>query len=204
MISKFLPLLAVLTSVAIAQNIEQVPAEKANKIAHSVTAALGMPADAPFAVDPDIEKPAAIKASGETGLLALPDRKLTPESLAAAWKSPLAVGHLWMRNVVPAVNSTAPDPAKLRTVAVPDKGNDVKIEVFYLGVTKSESGELNLGLYTKGKEPLVTAPLVKTDAIMSSTPISLDGHKEGEGAGVLVITVFGSYKADVTVTKPRE
>lgn len=35
-------------------------------------------------------------------------------------------------------------------------------------------------------------------------PVTLDGHKEGENTGVLVVTVFGAYKADVTVTKPRE
>jgi len=40
--------------------------------------------------------------------------------------------------------------------------------------------------------------------IATSIPIALDGHKESENTGVLVITVFGSYKADVRVTKPRE
>jgi hypothetical protein len=35
-------------------------------------------------------------------------------------------------------------------------------------------------------------------------PIALDGRKEGENSGVLVVTIFGSYKADITVTKPRE
>jgi hypothetical protein len=154
-------------------------------------------------VDPDAEKPAAIKASGETGLLALPDKKLTPESVAAAGKEIVALGHLWMRNVVPAVNNSAPDSAKLRTVAVADGDKEVKVEVYYLGVTKSDGGELSLGVYAKDKEPLVKVPLVKTDATASQTPIALDGHKEGENTGVLVITVFGSYKADVTV-KPRE
>jgi hypothetical protein len=204
MITKLLPALLILTALATAQNIEQVPAEKALKIARKITAALGSPADAPFAVDADVEKPAAIKGSGETGLLALPDKKLTPEVLAAAGKEITAIGHLWMRNVVPAVNNGAPDPAKLRTVGVTEDEKEVKVEVYYLGVAKTDAGALELGLYGKDKEPLVKVPFVKTDAAASSTPIALDGHKEGEHTGVLVITVFGSYKADVVVTKPRE
>lgn len=204
MITKLLPAVLALTSFTFAQNIEQVPAEQANKIARLVTNALGTPSDAPFAVDPDVANPAGIKASGETGLLALPDRKLTPEVLAAAGKDITALGHLWMRNIVPSVNGGAPDPAKLRTVGVSDSDKEVKVEVYYLGVAKTDAGVLELGLYSKTKEPLVKVPLVKTDAAASSKPIALDGHKEGENSGVLVITVFGSYKADVTVTKPRE
>jgi hypothetical protein len=201
---KLVPALLVVAACAVAQEIQQVPVEQAGKIARKVTASLGSPSDAPFAVDPDVEKPAAIKGSGETGLLALPDRKLKPEALAAAGKETTALGHLWMRNVVPAVNNAAPDPAKLRTVTVADNDKEVKLEVYYLGVTKAESGALDLGIFGKDKEPLVKVPLVKTDATASSTPIALDGHKEGENTGLLVITVFGSYKADVTVTKPRE
>ena len=204
MITKFIPALLVIATSVFAQEIQQVPAEQAGKIARKVTAALGSPSDAPFAVEPDLEKPAGIKASGETGLLALPDKKLKPESLAAAGKEVTPLGHLWMRNIVLAVNNSAPDPAKLRTVGVADGEKEVKVDVYYLSVTKGDADALDLGLYGKGKEPLVKVPLVKTDAAASSTPIALDGHKEGGNTGVLVITVFGSHKADVTVTKPRE
>ena len=204
--TKFIPALILLATFAFtsAQEIQQVPAEQAGKIARKVTAALGSPTDAPFPVEPDLEKPAGIKASGETGLLALPDKKLKAESLAAAGKEATPLGHLWMRNITLAVNSVAPDPAKLRVVGVADGDKEVKVDLYYLGVTKGESGALDVGIFGKGKEPLVKVPLVKTDAAASSTPIALDGHKEGENTGVLVITVFGSYKADVTVTKPRE
>lgn len=204
MITKFIPALLIFTSFAIAEEIQQVPADQAAKIALKLSAALGSPTDAPFAVEPDLEKPAGIKASGETGLLALPDKKLKAESLAAAGKDVTPIGHLWMRNIVLAVNNAAPDPAKLRVIGIADKDKVVKMEVYYLGVTKSESGALDLGIFGKDKEALVKVPLVKTDAAASSTPIALDGHKEGENTGVLVITVFGSYKADVIVTKPRE
>jgi hypothetical protein len=201
---KLLPAILLIAMSAIAQDIQQVPAEQAGKIARKVTAALGSPGDAPFAVDADVEKSAGIKGAGGTGLLAIPDRKLTAETMANAGKAVSAIGQLWMRNVVPAVNNAAPDPAKLRTVTVHDGDNAVKVEVYFLGITNTDAGALELGLYTKDKEPLAKVPLVKTDAPASGTPIALDGHKEGENSGVLAVTVFGSHKADLTVTKPRE
>lgn len=204
MITKLLPTLLLIAACAVAQEIQQVPAEEAAKIARKITEFLGSPADAPFAVDPDVDKPAGIKGSGETGLLALPDRKLTAATLAATAKESTPLGHLWMRNVVPSVSGSAPDPAKLRTVEVAADDKKVNVDVYYLGVTKTDAGALELGLYAKGREPLVKVPLVKTDAAASPTAIALDGRKEGENTGVLVITIFGSYKADVTVTKPRE
>ena len=201
---KFLPVLLLIASCAVAQEIQQMPAEQVGKIARKVAAALGSPTDVPFAVDGDADKSVGIKGSGETGLLAIPDRKLTAETVASAGKSVSPLAQLWMRNVVPSVDNTSADPAKLRTVTVRDGDQEAKVEVYFLGITKTDAGALELGLYAKDKEALVKVPLVKTDAAASMTPILLDGHKEGENSGVLVVTVFGSYKADVVVTKPRE
>jgi len=201
---KLIPAFLFFTAVAFAQEIQPVSAEQAVKIARKVTAALGSPGDVPIAVDADVEKPAGIKAGSDAGLLAIPDKKFTPETLAGTSTTVTALGQLWMRNVALAVNGTAADPAKLRTVKVNDGEKDVSVEVYHLGIAKSDAGGIELNLFAKDKEPLVRVPLVKTDAAASTTPIALDGHKEGENSGVLVITVFGSYKADVTVTKPRE
>ena len=201
---KLLPAILLIATCALAEDIRQMPAEQIGKIARKVTEALGSPSDAPFAVDADADKSAGIKGGGETGLVLIPDRKLTAESVANAGKEVTPLGHLWMRNVVPAVNNASADPARLRTVNVRDGDQEAKVEVYFLGVSKTEAGALELGLYAKEREPLVKVPLVKTDASASVLPIALDGHKEGENTGVLVVTVFGSYKADVTVTKPRE
>ncbi len=201
---KFLPAIFLIATCAVAQEIQQMPAEQVAKIARKVVATLGSPSDAPFSVDADVEKSAGIKASGETGLLAIPERKLTAEIVANAGKEVTALGQLWMRNVVPAVSGATADPAKLRTVSVRDGDQAAKVEVYFLGLTKSDAGTVEIGFYAKDKEPLLKVPLVKTDMPASATPIALDGHKEGENSGVLVITIFGNYKADVVVTKPRE
>lgn len=201
---KLLPALLLIATCAVAEEIQQMPAEQTGKIARKVVAALGSPSDAPFSVDADAGKSAGIKAGGDTGLLAIPDRLLTVETMTNAGKEVRPLGQLWMRNVVPAVDSLAADPARLRTVTVREGDQEAKVEVYFLGVSKNEGGILELGLYAKEKEPLVRVPLVKTDAATSTTPVALDGHKEGENTGVLVVIFFGSYKADVTVTKPRE
>ncbi len=201
---KLLFSLVLFATCAFAVEIQQVPAEQAVKIARKVCEALGTPSDAPFSVEANAEKAVGIRATGDTGLLAIPDRKLTVEALANAGKEPLAIGQLWMRNVVPAVNDVSADPALLRTVNVRDGEHEAKVETYFLGVSKTETGALELGLYAKEKAPLVKVPLVKTDASTSAVPLALDGHKEGENTGLLVVTILGSYKADVTVTKPRE
>ena len=115
---KLLPILVLISSFAVAQEIQQLSAEQAGKIARKVAEALGSPTDAPFAVDADAEKSAGIKGSSDVGLLAIPDRKLTAETLAGAGKTVSALGQLWMRNVIPAVNNAAPDAGKLRTVTL--------------------------------------------------------------------------------------
>ena len=201
---KLIAALALVTTFAVAEEIQQMPAEQIAKIARRAVEQLGSPSDAPFSVDADAGKAAGIKAGGDTGLLVIPDRKLTAEAVAGAGKSVTGAAQLWMRNVVPSVNSAAPDPAKLRTVTFRDGDNEAKVEVYFIGISKTDGGALELALYAKDKEPLVKVPLVKTDAAATGVPIALDGHKEGENSGVLVVTIFGSYKADITVTKPRE
>ena len=201
---KLLPLFVLLTTFAVAEEIQQMPAEQVGKIARKAVEMLGSPGDAPFVVDADAGKAAGIKAGGDSGLLAIPDRKLTADSLAGAGKAVSGIAQLWMRNVAPAVSGSAADPAKLRTVTFRDGDNEAKVEVYFLGISKTDAGTLEIALYAKDKEPLVKVPLVKTDAASSAVPIALDGHKEGENSGVLVLTIFGSYKADITVMKPRE
>ncbi len=187
---------------AVAEEIQQVPAYVAAKIAQRVTASLGSPADAPFAVDPDVKKPGGVMSSWDTILIALPDRKLTFETLAAAGKEVVAVGHLWMHQVVPFVNGAATAPEKLRSFMMPDNGKEKKVEGYYLGFAKSDAGALELSVYGKDKAPLIKVPLAKTGGAASAVPIHLDGRKAGERTGVLVITLFGIYRAEVTVIGP--
>ena len=80
----------------------------------------------------------------------------------------------------------------------------MKSRLYYLGVTRTEIGSLELSIFAKDRQPLVKVTLVKMDAAASSTPIHLDGCRGSDKEGVLIITVFGCYKAEVIVTSPRE
>src|SRR5688572_27027444 len=93
---KSLAALALFTAVSLAQEV--VPLEEAQRGARKVTDTLGTPADAPFATDVDIAKPQAIKA-GKTGLLVIPEKKLTLENLGSAGESVTPIGQLWMLNI---------------------------------------------------------------------------------------------------------
>ncbi len=197
-----IPLFA-LATVSLAQEIESVPQEKALAIARKLITTLGTPADAPVATDVDTDKAVSLKA-GQAGLLAMPDKKLTSEALAAAGKEPLVIGQLWMHKVVPAVQKTAPSPDKLRSITVDDGDKQARAEVYFLSAAKTEAGTLELSLFSKDKTALVKVPLTKTDATASTTPLALSGAKDDDNTGTLTITVFGSYKADVTVTRPQE
>jgi hypothetical protein len=170
---KLIALLSLITTFAVAQEIQQMPADQIAKIPRRAVEQLGSPSDAPFAADAD------------------------------AGKSVSGAVQLWMRNVLPSVKNAAPDPAKLRMVTFRDGDNEAKVEVYFVGISKTDGGALELGLCAKDKEPLVKVPLVKTDAAANGVPIALDGHKEGENSGVLVVTIFGSYNAAITVTKPQ-
>ena len=76
---KLISALLVLSTFAVAEEIQQVSAEQAGKIARMVTAAFGSPTDAPFAVDADAGKPAGIKA-GDSGLLQSLTKNSRPRS----------------------------------------------------------------------------------------------------------------------------
>ncbi|MEK0449649.1 MAG: hypothetical protein RL088_1917 [Verrucomicrobiota bacterium] len=194
-------ILAVSVATVVAAEIESIDSEQLGKIARRILSDYGSPADVPVATDVDVEKAAGLKG-GEAGLIAMPDKKLSAESLATISDKPVTFGQLWMHKVVPAIGGSAPSAAKLRTVEVGDEHK--KVEVYYLTAAKSPAGVVELSLISAGKEPLVKVPLVKTDAAESATPFSVSAQKDGEQSGVLVLSVFGSYKADIPLTKSAQ
>ena len=196
-----LAILAVSAATVVAAEIESIDSEQLGKIARRILADYGSPSDAPVATDVDVDKAAGLKG-GEAGLIAMPDKKLAAEALASVSDKPTTLGQLWMHKVVPSVGGSAPSAAKLRTVEVGDERK--KVEVYYLTAAKSPAGALELSLISAGKEPLVKVPLVKTDASASTTPFSVSAQKDGEHSGVLVLSVFGSYKADIPLTKAAQ
>ena len=198
-----LTILAVTIAATFAAEIEPIEQAAAGKIARVILAQYGAPTDAPFVTELDTEKVAAIKG-GEAALLVIPDKRLTAELLTAATEMPTAIGQLWMHKVVPTINGNAAESSKLRTVKVAGDQGTKAVEVYYLSISKTAAGALELALTSAGKDSLVKIPLVKTDAAATTTPVAVNAHKDGEHSAVLVLSVFGSYKADVPIAKAGE
>lgn len=192
-----------LTAFATAESIEPIPADKAEMVARALVQALGAPVDVPFTSVVDAKKAAGLRA-GAGGLIFVPETKLTLAAVAAAGKEPLALGQLWMRGASPTVGDAAPAVVKLRTVEMGEGEEKRSAQVYFVSIAKNDAGTLELSFFAKEKEALVKVRLAKTDADENGTPVALTGHKEGEDTGVLVMTIFGSYKADVPVIKAAE
>jgi len=183
---------------------EVVPLDEARRGARKVTDVLGSPNDAPFALTVDVTKPQAIKA-GKAGLLVIPDKQLTAESLAAIGSEITPIGQLWTVNVSLGKEGQAVANDKLRFLTVNDGNRDVDLQLYYLGASKNADGKLDLVVFAKGKEPLLKQPLAKSDSTSSQLlPIEISGRKEDDNTGTLSLRLMGGYSADLVVKRPAE
>jgi hypothetical protein len=197
----FLPVLAFAIR-AIAQ--EPVPTEEAQRIAQKLREAVGQPSDAPFFVDTDTDHPKAIK-SGEVGLMAVPDRKLSAQQIEAASKDvkdAIPVAQLWTLVATVAVDGKALAGDKLRTVTVGDGDDSKRVQLYFLGAVKDDAGALQLAIFAKDKaQPALRVPLRKIDPRSSTAPIEVAGRKVDESTGVLTLTFAGAYEAEIPLRK---
>jgi len=199
---KTLAALALLTAVSFAQEV--VPLEQAQRSARKVTDVLGTPADVPFATEVDVTKPQAIKA-GKAGLLVIPDKKLTLETLGGAGESITPIGQLWMLNISLGKNGEPAPNDKIRFLNVADGDRNLQVQLYFVGAEKNASGQLDLVIFAKDKEPFVRVPLNKADAAAAQElPIEISGRKDDDKTGTLSLRVLGQYVADLTVKRPAE
>ena len=195
-------LCALLTTATFVTAQERVSLEDAQKGARLLTQTAGKISDAPLKLEVDLEKPDGLKAN-EVRILVIPDQKLNGETLAKAGKTVTPLGQLWMHAIAPAKEGEVISNDKLRFVTVTKDDKEFKVLLFFLGLQKSEKGEMELVIYGKDKEPFLKLPVEKS-ATQQDLPIELQGRKEGEGAGVLTLNILGKYKAELPVMKPTE
>jgi hypothetical protein len=151
-----------------------------------------------------VTKPQAIKA-GKVGLLVIPDKKLTLETLGSAGDSVTPVGQLWMLNVSLGKNGEAAPNDKIRFLSVADGDRDLQVQLYFVGAAKNASGQLDLVVFAKDKEPFLRVPLTKAAAATSQElPIEISGRKDDDHTGTLSLHVLGQYVADLTVKRPAE
>ena len=196
-------ILALVAAAFSATAQESIQLEEAQRVAHKLNDTIGNPSDAPFITDVDPDKPHGFKV-GDAGLMALPDRKLTTGALDRATKEPLPIGQLWSLKASLAKEGRAIAHDQLRLVKIGDGEKSQEVQLYYLGATKNDAGELQLLIFAKDKaQPFLRVPLKKIASTSSSSPLEIEGRKQSEDTGLLTIRVLGEYAAEVPVMKPE-
>ena len=183
---------------------EVVSLDEAQRGARKLTDTLGTLSDAPFTLAVDVIKPQAIKA-GKAGLLVIPDKQLSTETLASIGKDITPIGQLWTLNVSLGKDGQAVANDKLRFLTVHDGNRDVDVQLYYLGASRNAEGNLDLVIFAKDKEPLLKQPLSKSESTVSQLlPIEISGRKEDENTGTLSLRLTGGFSTDLVVKRPAE
>lgn len=191
---------AFLSLVRIAPAQEIIEPEEAQKIAQKLATVPAAFPDQPFTIDIDVARPVGMKG-GDAGLIILPDKHFSAETLAKAGKDVTPIGQLWMYHVNLAHDGLSVDKAKLRTITIDDGDKSRDVQLFLLGVAKTEQGTPELVVYAKGGEAVLRAPLNKHFAAKKEVAIDLSGRKTGEESATLSLDFFGEYAADLSVVK---
>lgn len=189
-----LSLLTALVSLASAQ--ESIPLPEAQKAARKLVSAAGASNALPLAVDADVEHPAGLKG-GEAGVMVLPDKSLTTAVITSAGEKFAPVGQLWSLKATVTAGSGGFASDKLRVVNINDGERTRRVQFFLLGVARNAQGELELGVFGQGAEPLYRVALQKQQLIKQDFPIELTGHKTGDASARLNVRIFGEYTADI-------
>jgi len=88
------------------------------------------------------------------------------------------------------------------TVSDGDKTRDVQL--YLLGVVKSEQGGFELVIFGKGSEPVLRVPLTKVSAEAPENPIAASGRRTGDDSATLTLKLTGQFAAEIGVVKPAD
>jgi len=180
---------------------ERIPPEEAQKYAKLFVESAGKLDGPQIKMEVDTDKPYAFKAK-KHGAMVLPDKKLSADVLAKAGKELVPLGQLWLVRMT-LVAADQPTPAdKLRLVKVTVNNEDHQMPLLLLGVRKNAKDELELVVYAKDKEPLLTVPLEKKE-IQQELPLELEAKKGDNNRAQILLNILGKYQATLIVA-PQE
>lgn len=177
---------------------EQLPREEALKYAYAVSVNLDQLQGTPIATDVDLKRPVVLR-DGEYGGMFLPEAKLTAETIAKAGGKVAPIGQLWLHKLTPMQDGQGFATDKLRMAKVSDQdGTEIQVPQCTLGIRRNAAGSLELLLYGKSTEPLLTTP-VSAEEEKAGPGIVLKAERTDNG-GQLTIILFGKYKAKLSFT----
>jgi hypothetical protein len=182
---------------------EVIALDEAQKIAQKLAEVPTGAADQPFTVDVDRDNPVGMKG-GDAGLILLPDKHFNADSLANAGKTITPVAQMWTYRINLADKGTTLDKARLRTITVGDGDKTRDVQLFLVGVAKSEQGATELVIYGKGGEPVLRVPLTKHFAAKKEVAIDLSGRKTSDESATLALDFFGEYATELAVVRMND
>lgn len=182
---------------------ETIALDEAQKIAQKLADVPSTFSDQAFTIDVDRDKPVGLKG-GEAGLIVLPVKGLTTDTLANAGKDVVPVAQLWTYKITLANSGSPVDKAKLRSITVGEGDKTRTVQLFLVGVAKSGQGAPELVIYGKGGDPVLRVPVTKLHEIKQDLPIQLSGRQTGDASATLTLDLVGQFSADVAVVKAED
>ena len=152
---------------------------------------------APLKINANLDKAVAAR-EGEHGGMVIPDTGFTAETLAKIDKDVLPVAEIWLLKLGPICDGKLVAEEKLNVVTITNRDNSAKLPYCVAGIRKTED-KLELVVYGKGKDPIVTLPLKSIDTKQES-PIEVEAETTGDG-GKVTLKLAGKYKATLDVTE---
>ena len=193
------PILVLLSTLQLAPAQERLSSEEALKYANAVSADAKQLKGTPLATDVDTQKPVALR-DGEYGGMVLPQKELDAEKIAKAGKEAITpIGQLWLLKLTPMRDGEAISSSKLRLASVQADGSEVTVPQCALGVRRTGDDKLELVVFGKDKDPILTAPMKAIDT-KQELPIDLSAERESD-SGRLTVKILGKYQASFQVTE---
>jgi hypothetical protein len=186
----------VLCLAAGARAQEKVPPEMAQRYAKMFVGEAAKETDVPFRVEADPAKAVALRKD-DAHAMVIPAKDLSEVALNKAGNDVVPVGQLWLRHLVPNLDSKRTPEDQLRIVHVSVNNEDHPLPMLLLGVRKGADGP-ELVVYGKGKEALAHLPLKKAD-VKQEEPIDLGAKDVQDETGTLVLTILGKWQASLPV-----
>jgi len=184
---------------------DAVPVEETREGARKANVAIASEKEMPLRIDPDLEKPVAVRGGG-VGLMIVPDKRFTAAQLGALGADLLPVAQFWSRNASVQVNGEGAKREQVRVIGIDDGFKKVDVELYLIGAKKNENGAVELLLFGKGREPILRLPIANgaPTGTAQALPIELAGRKTGDDSGVLTLRFAGGKSADITLGRPAQ
>jgi hypothetical protein len=193
-----LVILTLLTTLLLVSAQEKLSREEALKYASAVSADAKQLSGTPIKTDVDPQLPVAIQ-DGEFGGMVLPQKGLKVSDLAAAKEAIVPIGQMWLLKLTPMRNGEAIPSEKLRLATIQADGEEATVPQCALGVRRKNANALELVVFGKDKEPILTAP-IKAISAQQDSPIDLSAERDSD-SGQVTLKILGKYEASFAVTE---